>query len=348
MAQVRGDSTTPGDAGVLGSNTGGGPAIWGAANPAGRGMVGVSEEGTGVWGHTKTGRGVVGVSDTGVGVWGANKSGRAVVGAVDEDGTGVWGEVKSGTGVVGAVHEGAGVGVSGRCDTGDGVVGVGRRGVVGMSADYQGVYGHSGDNAGVVGESDRMHAVFAITHSPTAAGVYATNTAGGQAALFEGTTTLRGRCTVDGDCVVTGDLVLAGADVAEQFDVAPGAEVGPGSVVVLDREGRLAPTTEPHDCRVVGIVSGAGDRVPALVLDRGSDPARAAARRPVAVVGKAWCLADATDGPVRPGDLLTSGRRPGHAQVAGNPLDAFGAVIGKALTGLESGTGQVLVLVGLG
>ena len=51
------------------------------------------------------------------------------------------------------------------------------------------------------------------------------------------------------------------------------------------------------------------------------------------MIGKAWCLADATDGPVRPGDLLTSGRRPGHAQVAGNPIDAFGAVIGKALTG---------------
>jgi hypothetical protein len=335
MAQVVGDSNSAGGAAVLGSNTGGGPAVWGAANPNGRGVVGVSDEGAGVWGHTKTGRGVVGVSDTGVGVWGANRSGRAVVGAVDEDGTGVWGEVKTGTGVVGAVHEGQGVGVSGRCDSGDGVVGVGRRGVVGMSPDYQGVYGHSVTNAGVVGESDQMHAVFAVTHSPTSAGIYATNTAGGQAALF------------DGDCVVTGDLVLAGADVAEQFDVAPGADVGPGSVVVLDGAGRLMPTSQAHDCRVVGIVSGAGDRKPAIVLDRPAEP-RPQVRRPVAVIGKAWCLADASDVPVRPGDLLTSGRRPGHAQVAGNPIDAFGAVIGKALTGLESGTGQVLVLVGLG
>jgi hypothetical protein len=87
--------------------------------------------------------------------------------------------------------------------------------------------------------------------------------------------------------------------------------------------------------------------VPALVLDRTSGSGEQV-RQPVAVVGKAWCLADATDVPVRPGDLLTSGTRPGHAQVADNPIDAFGAVIGKALSGLSSGTGQVLVLVGLG
>ena len=119
-------------------------------------------------------------------------------------------------------------------------------------------------------------------------------------------------------------------------------------MVVLDAGRSADADHQAHDCRVVGIVSGAGDRKPAIVLDRPAEPRPQVRRQPVAVIGKAWCLADASDGPVRPGDLLTSGRRPGHAQVAGNPIDAFGAVIGKALTGLESGTGQVLVLVGLG
>ena len=58
---------------------------------------------------------------------------------------------------------------------GDGVVGIGGRGVVGKSTDYQGVYGHSGTNAGVVGEADAFHGVFGISHSHTNAGLFGTN-----------------------------------------------------------------------------------------------------------------------------------------------------------------------------
>lgn len=335
MSSLTGDSADVNVAGVVGKNTVNGVGIWGDANPNGRAIVGVSDTGAGVWGHVKSGRGVVGVSDSGVGVWGANRAGRAVVGAVDEDGTGVWGEVKTGTGVVGVVQEGPGAGVSGRNDSGDGVMGVGRRGVVGISDTYQGVYGKSVQNAGVVGESDAMHAVFAITHSASSAGVYATNTAGGNAGLFEGNVT------------VTGDLILAGADVAEQFDISPtaGPQIRPGTVVVLDDAGRLTPSRRAYDSRVVGIVSGAGDRVPALVLDRGSDTATR--RQPLAVVGKAWCLADATDSPIDVGDVLTTSVRQGHAMPARDKLSSIGAIIGKALTRLPSGTGSVLVLVGL-
>lgn len=331
MTTVTGESSDPNMAGIVGRNTVDGVGIWGEAQPNGRAVVGVAGEGAGVWGHTETGRGVVGVSSTGVGVWGANKSGRAMVGAVDEDGTGVWGEVKTGTGVVGVANA-SGIGVSGRSDSGDGVIGIGRRGVVGMSETYQGVFGHSGDNAGVVGESDRMHAVFGITHSPTSAGIYGTNTAGGNAALFEG------------NVAVTGDLILTGADVAEQFDVGSNA-VLPGSVVALDEAGRIIPSDRAYDRRVAGVVSGLGDRVPALVLDR--ENRSGSSRAPLAVVGKAWCLADATTVPIAVGDALTTSAIPGHAMQATNRTDAIGAVIGKALTPLESGTGSVLVLVGL-
>ena len=58
---------------------------------------------------------------------------------------------------------------------GDGVVGRGRRGVVGESPDFQGVYGHSVQNAGVVGEADKFHAVFGISHDLNSAGVFGTN-----------------------------------------------------------------------------------------------------------------------------------------------------------------------------
>jgi hypothetical protein len=321
MANVSGESADPNVAGVAGSNSADGPAIWGQAGG---------------------GRGVVGISDHGNGVWGQCRSGRAVVGAVDEDGAGVWGEAKTGTGVVGVVHEGAGAGVSGRNDTGDGVMGVGRRGVVGISDTFQGVYGKSRDNSGVVGESDQMHAVFCVAHSANAAGVFATNTAGGNAALF------------DGNVEVTGDLVLAGADVAEQFEIPANSNTLPaGAVAVVDDAGRIVATQQPYDCRVVGIVSGAGDRRAAIVLDRRNVGNRdagnrdVATRQPIAMVGKAWCLADATLAPIRVGDLLTTSSRTAHAMRATDRVQAIGATIGKALTSLEGGTGQVLVLVGL-
>jgi hypothetical protein len=145
-----------------------------------------------------------------------------------------------------------------------------------------------------------------------------------------------------GDVVVTGDLKLTGADVAEQFDVA--TDVPAGSVVCLDDSARIDVCRRPYDKRVAGIVSGLGDRRPAVVLDRTDE----GPRRPVAVVGKAWCLADAEQAPIEVGDLLTTSGRPGHAMAAREPCAAFGAIIGKALTPLAVGCGTVLVLVGLG
>jgi hypothetical protein len=95
---------------------------------------------------------------------------------------------------------------------------------------------------------------------------------------------------------------------------------------------------------VIGILSGLGDRKPTLVLDR---LASNRLRHAVAVVDKAWCMAEAADGPIEVGDLLTTSDRSGHAMAAQDPASAFGAVIGKALTPLASGCGAVLVLVGL-
>lgn len=62
---------------------------------------------------------------------------------------------------------------------GDGVHGTGRRGVVGISPDFQGVFGHSVTNAGVVGESDRFHAVFGISHDVNNGGVFGANDSDG-------------------------------------------------------------------------------------------------------------------------------------------------------------------------
>src|SRR5207249_6063874 len=92
-----------------------------------------------------------------------------------------------------------------------------------------------------------------------------------------------------GDIEVTGDLRLLGADVAEQFDVL--GDVDPGTIVVVNDDGAIGPCRKVYDRRVAGVVSGAGDRKPALVLDRRDSGAR---RPAVAALGKAWCRGDAS------------------------------------------------------
>jgi hypothetical protein len=66
---------------------------------------------------------------------------------------------------------------------------------------------------------------------------------------------------------------------------------------------------------------------------------------PIAMTGRVWCWCDASFGAIEPGDRLTTSSTPGHAMRAVDRDRADGAVIGKAMTKLETGTGLVLVLV---
>lgn len=142
----------------------------------------------------------------------------------------------------------------------------------------------------------------------------------------------------------SGDILFFNADCAEEFDVDDPA-LEPGSVLVLDDEpGRLRVSDAPYDTRVAGILSGAGDYRPAIVLDR--KPEREG-RRPVALAGKVWCKVDARSAPVGVGSLLTTSSLPGHAMAATDRERAFGAVLGKALAPLAAGVGVVPVLVAL-
>lgn len=139
-----------------------------------------------------------------------------------------------------------------------------------------------------------------------------------------------------------GDILLANADAAEMFDVE--GECAPGTVMVVSDAGALVAASSPYDTRVAGIVSGAGTFQPALVLDRRETEYE---RAPIALAGKVFCYAEATTAPIVPGDLLTTSARPGHVMRVGDPSRALGAVVGKALGRLDSGTGLIPVLVGL-
>jgi hypothetical protein len=117
----------------------------------------------------------------------------------------------------------------------------------------------------------------------------------------------------------------------------------PGTLMVLSAPDRVRVSDTAYDPRVAGVVSGARDLRPGIVLDRRDD----ADRRPLALSGKVWCYADAGEGPIELGDLLTTSHTPGHAMRATDRERAFGAVIGKALGDLRAGRGLIPVLVGL-
>jgi hypothetical protein len=139
--------------------------------------------------------------------------------------------------------------------------------------------------------------------------------------------------------------LLGGSDLAEPFEMS-GETVPAGALVVIDDEnpGKLKLSGRAYDTRVAGIVSGAGGIKPGLTLSQ-KDVFEGGQN--VAINGRVYCLADASQGAIIPGDLLTTSDTPGHAMKAADRDRAYGAVIGKAMSRLDEGTGLVLVLVNL-
>ena len=117
--------------------------------------------------------------------------------------------------------------------------------------------------------------------------------------------------------------------------------------VSIDAEhpGKLRVADEAYDRKVAGIISGAGGVQAGIVM--GQTGTIADGEHPVALAGRVYAWADASTGPITPGDLLTTSHTPGHVMRVSNHAQAQGAMIGKAMSALESGRGLVLVLVTL-
>lgn len=139
-------------------------------------------------------------------------------------------------------------------------------------------------------------------------------------------------------------VIEGGADLAEKFPASEAATPGTVMAIDSDRTGFLCVAREPYDRRVAGVVSGANDLPAGAVL--GSLPGHEDAPA-IALSGRVWVRCDATNGPIAPGDLLTTSGTPGHAMKASDHVRAQGAVLGKAMTALDDGRGLVLVLVSL-
>jgi hypothetical protein len=68
-------------------------------------------------------------------------------------------------------------------------------------------------------------------------------------------------------------------------------------------------------------------------------------RRLLALLGRVPVKATTENGPIRPGDLLTSASKPGYAMRCASPKLCEGALLGKALQPLSHGDSAILMLV---
>ncbi len=155
---------------------------------------------------------------------------------------------------------------------------------------------------------------------------------------------------VDSDGITKVDVlqIMGGADLSEQFDVqSDQRRAEPGMVVCIDPDnaGKLVVSGKSYDRTVAGIISGAGGIKTGMLMGQHETVADGA--YPVALTGRVYVWADASNGAIVPGDLLTTSEVPGHAMKVTDHLKSHGATLGKAMTSLESGRGLVLVLVSL-
>ena len=343
---VLGESSAGASGGVRGRNLAGGPGVEGIGG-AGSGLNGTSASGNGVSGTT--------FNSSVAGIYGTNSGGGGPgVQGQSTSGFGVWGTSSSGTGVQGQSSTGWGVYGSSAGANAGGVFGQSSvpntSGVQGRaeanSVDAKGVYGYaSSGGVGVQGVSEGNDGMVAISHAAGHSGIWGYSTsAGGWGGYFVNLG--GGVALVANGLAQVNTLQILGSDLAESFP-AGGRELEPGTVleIVGDAEGTLRESQTAYDTRVAGVVSGANG-LPAGVILEGRHFGKEG-KVPVAMSGRVWVKCDATRDAIHVGDLLTTASRPGHAMRASDPARATGAILGKAMTSLETGTGLVLVLVSL-
>lgn len=139
-------------------------------------------------------------------------------------------------------------------------------------------------------------------------------------------------------------LEITGADLAEKFPSTEQAEAGTVMEIDPDQTGHVRVSRGAYNRRVAGVVSGANDFHVGAILGNlpGSEDAP-----PIALSGRVWVKCDTSNGAIEVGDLLTTSAQPGHAMKVKDHAAAQGAILGKAMSALNDGSGLVLVLVTL-
>jgi len=141
--------------------------------------------------------------------------------------------------------------------------------------------------------------------------------------------------------------VICGGDYAESVDVIGGrTSYEAGDLLVIDPKnpGRFLKSAEPYSTLVAGIYStkpGTVGRRETTYAKTDTTPV------PMAMMGIVPTKVTAENGPIQTGDLMVTSSTVGYAMRGTDRSRLTGAVVGKALGSLDSGTGVIEVLVTL-
>jgi hypothetical protein len=139
--------------------------------------------------------------------------------------------------------------------------------------------------------------------------------------------------------------VLCGGDYAESVDVSGDrTHYASGDILVInpDAPGKFLKSVEPYSTAVLGVYSTKPG-----VLGRHQTGPTSPDEVPMAMVGIVPAKVSAENGAIRPGDLLVTASTPGYAMKGTDRGRMLGAVVGKAMGSLDSGTGVIEVGVTL-
>ena len=141
--------------------------------------------------------------------------------------------------------------------------------------------------------------------------------------------------------------VVCGGDYAESVDAIGGQiDYAPGDLLVIDPKapGRFLKSTRSYSTLVAGIYS----TKPGTIGRRATTYAKTDTTAvPMAMMGIVPTKVSAENGPIETGDLLVTSSTMGYAMKGTDRNRLTGAVVGKALGSLDSGTGVIEVLVTL-
>jgi len=338
--------------------------------PLASAVYGNAATGFAVRGDSQGGRGINGYTDDGYAVYGYDG------GSATARGYGGYFESINGVGVYGYSSAPSyytnmyAPGVYGRSANGAGVYG---KSDASHWPAYGGYFeGRAGVGASSTGTSTQDGYAGTFT-SANYRGLYVISQAGYYDAYFAGT----GGVYVSDGLWVGGDLNVSGSKAGYTVDIAVNDGPEPlelGDVVILTGAAepvlgeipvaRIAKADVANSTAVMGVVDraylppaaqveaqelggeSAGRFVsPSTVSAAGTGIAQGEYVGVVTLGAFRAIKVDASYGPIQPGDLLVSSPTPGHAMVAEDPK--MGTVIGKAMEGLEKGTGVIPVLVTL-
>lgn len=324
------DARSSASAGVVGVSGGAG-----GVTPGLTGVLGVTtfSTGSGVRGESSAGIGVRGVSGSAYGVHGSTSTGAAGVYGSATDKVGVSGEAQSGIGVL--AKSASGPALAAQSTSASAVVAV----TSGAGRENAAVRA-SGGGAGMAG--------YFTTSSSGSPSLMVVNDGIGDALQIQGNGGLlikavnhsesdtKFKVDYAGNVKADGNFTSPAADLAELLPAMGSLE--PGDVLTIAPDGRLVRSGAPYQRNVAGVYSTR----PAFLGGDQDDGARGLV--PLAIAGVVPVKASAENGPIGAGDRLTTSTTPGHAMRAADDAPA-GTVLGKALAGLESGTGIIRALV---